>query len=80
MLSVIRKQVSGPRSGSPKTLGLSSGRVRKASEVITAFYANDGTIGDTKDICEFSDCGSNSEKPRQGCEALVHCMEQKMED
>lgn len=48
LLSVIGKQVWGPRSASPKTLGLPSGKVKKASGVLTAVYANDGTIGDAK--------------------------------
>lgn len=79
LLSVIGKQVWGPRSVSPKTLGLPSGKVKKASDVLTAVYANDGTIGDAKSSVSSLDCESNSEKPTQGCEALVHWMEQKME-
>lgn len=82
LLSVIKEAGirPSPCSGSPKTLGLPSGRVKKTSGVISTVYANDGTIGDTKVICEFSGYDSNSEKPRQGCEALVHWMEYKMED
>lgn len=43
-----RETGTGSRSVSPKTLGLPSGKVKKASGVLTAVYANDGTIGDAK--------------------------------